>query len=100
MLRTVCKKGLHLLSYFFKVVGASMSFTFLYDNFVFIYWCIFFFLIQKSMNVFVDYTNAALMRFATILKVHIIAHANMDSREMDENVEVDIGFNSNYVMKK
>ena len=51
------------------------------------------------MNVFVDYTNAALMRFATILKVHIIAHANMDSREMDENVEVDIGFNSNYVMK-
>ena len=51
------------------------------------------------MNVFVDYTNAALMRFATILKVHIIAHANMDSREMDENVEVEIGFNSNYVMK-
>ena len=42
MLRTVCEKGLHLLSYFFKVVGASMSFTFLYDNFVFIYWCIFF----------------------------------------------------------
>ena len=52
------------------------------------------------MNVLVDYTNAALMRFATILKVHIIARANMDSREMDENVEVDIGFNSNYVMKK
>ena len=24
----------------------------------------------------------------------------MDSQEMDENVEVDIGFNSNYVMKK
>ena len=99
MLRTVRKKGLHLLSYFLKVGGASMSFSFLYVNFVFIYWCIFF-LIQKSMNVFVDYTNAALMRFATILKVHIIAHANMDSREMDENVEVDIGFNSDYVMKK
>ena len=42
MLRTVCKKGLHLLSYFLKVGGASMSFSFLYVNFVFIYWCIFF----------------------------------------------------------
>ena len=49
---------------------------------------------------FAGYTNAALVRFATIPKVHTIAHANMDSREMDENVEVDIGFNSNYVMKK
>ena len=92
MLRTVCKKGLHLLSYFLKVVFCTLI--------LFSFIGVLFFLIQKSMNVFVDYTNAALMRFATILKVHIIAHANMDSREMDENVEVDIGFNSDYVMKK
>ena len=88
-----------LIVFFFYSRWCIHVFFFLYDNLVFIYWCIFF-LIQKLMNVFVDYTNAALMRFATILKVHIIAHANMDSREMDENVEVDIGFNSNYVMKK
>ena len=37
---------------------------------------------------FVGYTNAALMRFATIRKGHTIAHANMDSREMDKNVKV------------
>ena len=49
---------------------------------------------------FVGYTNAALMRFATILRVHIIAHANMDSREIDENVKVGVGFISNDVMKK
>ena len=52
------------------------------------------------MNVFVGYTNAALMRFATILKVHTIAHANMDSREMDGNVKVGVGFISNHAMKK
>ena len=52
------------------------------------------------MNVFVGYTNAALMCFATILKVHTIAHANMDSREMDENVKVGVGFISNHAMKK
>ena len=99
MLRTVCKEGLHLFSFFFTVVVASMSFSFC-TIILFPFIAVFFFLIQKLMNVFVDYTNAALMRFATILKVHIIAHANMDSREMDENVEVEIGFNSNYVMKK
>ena len=49
---------------------------------------------------FLGYTNAALMRFAAILKVPIIALANMDSREMDENVKVGIGFVTNYVMKK
>ena len=49
---------------------------------------------------FVGYTNAALMRFAAILKVPTIALANMDSREMDENVKVGVGFITNYVMKK
>ena len=44
--------------------------------------------VQTSTNVFLNYTNAALMRFATILKVHTIARANMDSREMDVNVTV------------
>ena len=49
---------------------------------------------------FLGYTNAALMRFAAMLKVPTIALANMDSREMDENVKVGIGFVTNYVMKK
>ena len=49
---------------------------------------------------FVGYTNAALMRFAAILKVPTIALANMDSREMDENVKVGVGFITNYVMNK
>ena len=49
---------------------------------------IYFFFVQTSTNVFVGYTNAALMRFAAILKVPTIALANMDSREMDENVKV------------
>ena len=48
----------------------------------------YFFFVQTSTNVFVGYTNAALMRFVTIPKGHTIAHANMDSREMDENVKV------------
>ena len=65
--------------------------------FLFIYLFIFF---QTSTNVFLGYTNAALMRFAAILKVPIIALANMDSREMDENVKVGVGFITNYVMKK
>ena len=59
-----------------------------------------FFFVQTSTNVFVGYTHAALMRFATILKVPTIARANMDSREMDENVKVGVGFITNYVMKK
>ena len=46
------------------------------------------------------YTNAALMRFATIRKGHTIAHANMDSREMDKNVKVVVWSINNYVMKK
>ena len=48
----------------------------------------------------VGYTNAALMRFATIPKVHTIAHAKMDSREMDENVKVSVGFISDYARKR
>ena len=72
------------------VVGASIHiyiYFFWYDNFVFIF---FFYNVfaQTSTNVFLNYTNAALMRFATILKVHTIARANMDSREMDVNVTV------------
>ena len=49
---------------------------------------------------FAGYTNAALVRFATISKVHTIAHANMDSREMDENVKVVVRSINNYVVKK
>ena len=42
------------------------------------------------------YTNAALMRFATTPKVHTIAYAIMDSREMDGNVKVGVGSLNNY----
>ena len=49
---------------------------------------------------FAGYTNAALVRFATIPKVHTIAHANMDSWEMDENVKVVVRSINNYVVKK
>ena len=38
--------------------------------------------------------------FATIPKVHTIAHAKMDSREMDENVKVSVGFISDYARKR
>ena len=85
----------------FTVVGASMLFFLFFfwcDNFVFIYLLIFF--VQTSTNVFVGYTNAALMRFAAIPKVHTIAHAKMDSREMDENVKVSVGFISDYAIKR
>ena len=70
------------------VVGASIHiyFFFWYDNLVFFFFYNVF--AQTSTNVFLNYTNAALMRFATILKVHTIARANMDSREMDVNVKV------------
>ena len=47
---------------------------------------------------FAGYTNAALVRFATIPKVHTIAHANMDSREMDENVKVVVRYFNKYVV--
>ena len=60
--------------------------------------CVFF--VQTSTNVFAGYTNAALVRFATISKVHTIAHANMDSREMDENVKVVVRSINNYVVKQ
>ena len=93
ILRTVCVGGLP--DYSCTVVSASIFF-FQYDNFVFIY----LFFVQTSTNVFVGYTNAALMRFAAILKVPTIALANMDSREMDENVKVGVAFITNYVMKK
>ena len=46
------------------------------------------------------YTNAALMRFATIPKVHTIAYAIMDSRETDGNVKVGVGSLNNYAIKK
>ena len=49
---------------------------------------------------FAGYKNAALMRFAPIPKFHAIAHANMDSREMDENVKAGVAFISSYVRKK
>ena len=93
ILRTVCVGGLP--DYSCTVVSASIFF-FQYDNFVFIY----LFFVQTSTNVFVGYTNAALMRFVAILKVPTIALANMDSRKMDENVKVGVGFITNYVMKK
>ena len=89
ILRTVCVGGLP--DYSCTVVSASIFFFSTIILFLFI---------QTSTNVFVGYTNAALMRFAAILKVPTIALANMDSREMDENVKVGVGFITNYVMKK
>ena len=96
ILRTVCVGGLP--DYSCTVVSASIFFFSTIILFLFIYLFIFF--VQTSTNVFVGYTNAALMRFAAILKVPTIALANMDSREMDENVKVGVGFITNYVMKK
>ena len=86
----------------FTVVGASMLFflPFFFGTIILFSFICCFFLVQTSTNVFVGYTNAALMRFATIPKVHTIAHAKMDSREMDENVKVSVGFISNYAMKR
>ena len=69
----------------FTVVDALVFFgTIILFSFI----CCFFFLIQTSTNVFAGYKNSALMRSAPIPKVHAIAHANMDSREMDVNVTV------------
>ena len=93
--RTACVGGLP--DYSCTVVSASIFFFSTIILFLFIY---FFFFFQTSTNVFLGYTNAALMRFAAILKVPIIALANLDSREMDENVKVGVGFITNYVMKK
>ena len=72
---------------------------FQYDNFVFIYFFICLF-VQTLTNAFMGYTNAALMRFATTPKVHTIAYAIMDSREMDGNVKVVVGSLNNYAIKK
>ena len=87
----------------FTVVGASICFVlfcFFFDTIIlFLFICVYFF-VQTSTNVFAGYTNAALVRFATIPKVHTIAHANMDSREMDENVKVVVRSINNYVVKK
>ena len=99
---TVCEGGLRIYCGFCSCwcfyAFFFLLFFFWCDNFVFIYLLIFF--VQTSTNVFVGYTNAALMRFATIPKVHTIAHAKMDSREMDENVKVSVGFISDYAMKR
>ena len=95
ILRTVCVGGLP--DYSCTVVSASIFFFF---STIILFLFIYFFFVQTSTNVFVGYTNAALMRFAAILKVPTIALANMDSREMDENVKVGVGFITNYVMKK
>ena len=89
ILRTVCVGGLP--DYSCTVVSASIFFFSTIILFLFIY---------TSTNVFVGYTNAALVRFAAILKVSTIALANMDLREMDENVKVGVRFITNYVMKK
>ena len=70
----VVAASIHIYIFFF---GTIIWFFFFYNVFA-----------QTSTNVFLNYTNAALMRFATILKVHTIARANMDSREMDVNVKV------------
>ena len=89
----------------FTVVVASICFVWFcfvlfFDTIIlFLFICVFFF-VQTSTNVFTAYTNAALVRFATIPKVHTIAHANMDSREMDENVKVVVRSINNYVVKK
>ena len=105
LLRTACEGGLPNYCCFYSCCCFYLfCFVLFYslfwcDNFVFIYLCIFFF-VQTSTNVFAGYTNAALVRFATIPKVHAIAHANMDSREMDENVKVVVRSINKYVVKK
>ena len=72
------------------VVGASIHIYIFFFFGTIILFLFFFYNVfpQTSTNVFLNYKNAALMRFATILKVHTIARANMDSREMDVNVKV------------
>ena len=62
---------------------------------MFLFICLF---VQTLTNAFMGYTNAALMRFATIPKVHTIAYAIMDSREMDGNVKVGVGSLNNYAI--
>ena len=68
------------------VVGASIHiYIFFFGTIIWFFF--FFYNVFAQTNVFLNYTNAPLMRFATILKVHTIARANMDSREMDVNVK-------------
>ena len=62
---------------------------------MFLFICLF---VQTLTNAFMGYTNAALMRFATIPKIHTIAYAIMDSREMDGNVKVGVGSLNNYAI--
>ena len=50
-----------------------------------------YFFVQTSTNVFVGYTNAALMHFATIPKGLTTVHVNLDLLEMDKNVKVNVG---------
>ena len=71
----------------FTVVGASI-YIFFNDN-LFLVICVFF--VQTSTNVFVGYTNAALMHFATIPEGLTTVHVNLDSLEMDKNVKVNVG---------
>ena len=49
-----------------------------------------YFFVQTSTNVFVGYTNAALMNFGTISKGLTSVHVNLDSLEIDENVKVNV----------
>ena len=102
LLGTGCEGGLPNYRCFYSCwcfyLFCFVLFFFGYDYFVFIYLCVFF--VQTSTNVLAGYTNAALVRFATIPKVHTIAHANKDSREMDENVKVVVRSINNYVVKK
>ena len=49
-----------------------------------------YFFVQTSTNVFVGYTNAALMRFVTIPEGLTTVHVNLDSLEMDKNVKVNV----------
>ena len=50
-----------------------------------------YFFVQTSTNVFVGYTNAALMHFATIPKGLTTVHVNLDLLEMEKNVKVNVG---------
>ena len=90
----------HYVFFLFPYSSSSIFFRAALKLNLFLFVSVFFFFVQTSTNVFVGYTNAALMHFATIPKVHTIARANMDSREMDENVKVVVRSINNYVVKK
>ena len=101
LLRTACERGLPNYCCFYSCWCFYLfCFVLFFDAIIlFLFICVFLF-VQTSTNVFAGYTNAALVRFATIPKVHTIAHANMDSREMDENVKVVVRSINNYMVKK